>query len=95
MEINEDTLNTLFGPSVIKSFDKNSDHTRVSRIKFILKVYELWINSQQEKEHININIYDLLNAYLANGYSFTEILIDYKHIIKNKAILGYDNDDDK
>eukprot|EP01084_Bolivina_argentea_P104854 187733_1 len=86
MNVNQNTLNKLFGSSIINSFHTNSDEIRLGRIKFILKVYALWINSQQTNTNININIYDLFNSYLAPGYSFTEILVDYKYIIKNKAI---------
>eukprot|EP01084_Bolivina_argentea_P285981 490514_1 len=92
MNANDNTLDELFGPSTIKSFEYNSDEIRLQRLKFVLKIYELWINLQKQKQNVNVNIYDLFKSYLPHGYSFMQILIDFKHIIKNKEILGYDND---
>ncbi len=69
MNVNENTLSKLCGPSII-------NHLIIMVMKFVLKGYELWINSQQKNDNVKINIYDLFNSYLARGYSCTEVLLE-------------------
>ena len=77
------------------NYNKNES---VKRIKFILKLYSLWINNKiQNKnknndDNMNMNMYDIINK-LDKSYNFNIFLSDYNYIVNNENLL-FDNDDD-
>ena len=77
-------------------FDKSSIDNKnycLPRLKFILNVYEHWVNVKKENENVNVNIVDFIETKLSKYYNFEYLLVDYKYIIKNKHLLGYHNDE--
>eukprot|EP01084_Bolivina_argentea_P239104 401843_1 len=77
-------------------FDKSNVDNKnycLKRLKFILNVYQHWVNLKNENKNVNVNIVDFINVKISQYYNFEYLLVDYKYIIKNKHLLGYHNDE--
>lgn len=88
IKISSKQYHKLFGSTGHKDKD-----VVVQRTKMVLNIYYQWIESKRNNKNNaeNISIYDLINS-LAPDYSFSHFLNDFKFVMENKHILGYDND---
>ena len=84
---NEYNLSVLFAETNI-----NKSNKCLERVKCILHIYKAWIESFKNKTESNINIYDLLNYSLCSHYGFCDFLIDFKYVINNRELLGFENE---
>ena len=63
-----------------------------NRVKCILQIYSSWITlNQQQTYQSHCNIYDLINSSLSPFYNFKTFLQDFKYLMSNPQLLGYDN----
>ena len=74
--------------------DEINERDCLDRIKFILKLYQNWINVKTKNEEKIMDIYDVINSELSSNYDISGFLKDYRYIVsQNRDIVAkYDGD---
>ena len=81
-------MNDLFATEHVIANEQFSLH----RVQSVLRIYSLWFASSHRSD---INIFDLIDVGLSPFYSFKQLQVAYKYLMKNEQdTFGSDGDND-